>query len=114
MFLKFLWPHDRLDRTAYFLYSILIYIVLMVIILLFRDNLFIFESSQIYKPTLAAKGLGVVYIFIKFGLAVRRGHDFNARGWITIILFLFIHPIAEIFYLLLSGDKKENRFGPPV
>jgi len=57
-------------------------------------------------------GFAFVY-FIRLNNA--RLHDFNSSGWWNILAFI---PLINLFFYLVlfvkSGNKNENRFGPPA
>lgn len=44
------------------------------------------------------------------GICCRRLHDIDLPGWYCIFVFFFI----GVFFLILAGDKKENKYGAPV
>jgi len=71
-------------------------------------------------PPLLAKVLtavlGVFYVFLLWpyaALLVKRGHDWDKKGWWALI---FIIPLVNIIWLIVLGVVKgtdgENRFGP--
>lgn len=46
----------------------------------------------------------------QFAAAARRFHDFNFRGWWSILTIL---PGVQLFLLFMPGTKGENHYGIP-
>lgn len=42
--------------------------------------------------------------------AIQRSHDFNASGWLAILVLV---PLANLIFWVIPGTQGENRFGPP-
>jgi len=68
------------------------------------------------SPVLGALGdiaFIVVYIYfiiLQFTLAMQRCHDFNASGWLALLVIV---PFAVFLFWLIPGTAGENRFGHP-
>ena len=49
-----------------------------------------------------------IFILLMF-LTIQRVHDFNASGWMALVLFI---PLVNLIFWLIPGTDGENRFGP--
>ncbi|WP_180081430.1 DUF805 domain-containing protein [Acinetobacter sp. YH12201] len=76
-------------------------------------------DNQFINTLTGIAGLGfvailVLYIYFLIVISIRRLHDMNRSGWLTL---LFLLPLVNIFmglYLLLgSGTKGSNKYGLP-
>ncbi|MBL8471060.1 MAG: DUF805 domain-containing protein [Rhodocyclaceae bacterium] len=57
----------------------------------------------------AVLGLGyLVLIVLQVMLTVKRCHDFNASGWLALLMFV---PIANLIVIFYPGTDGPNRFG---
>ena len=98
----------RMGRLRYFLYSMIVGIVGMVILAL---------ASMLgaISPILGGIAVAVVYIgmiVLSFFLAIQRCHDFNKSGWLSLIIFI---PFAQLVLYFIPGTKGGNQYGlqPP-
>ena len=61
--------------------------------------------------------LGILYIaliYFSFLFAVRRLHDRNHSGWLSLLMLVPLVNIAMALYLTFAkGDANENQFGLP-
>ena len=48
---------------------------------------------------------------IGFMLTIQRCHDFNASGWLALLMVV---PLANLIFLFIPGTDGPNRFGPPT
>lgn len=68
-------------------------------------------------PIFAMIILGILYIaiiYFSFIFAVRRLHDRNHSGWLSLLMLVPLVNIAMALYLTLAkGDANENQFGLP-
>lgn len=48
---------------------------------------------------------------IGFMLTIQRCHDFNASGWLSLLVLV---PLANLIFLFIPGTDGPNRFGPPT
>ena len=55
-------------------------------------------------------GAWALLLVLMFLLTIQRCHDFNASGWLSLLLLL--PPLALIF-VLLPGTRTSNRYGAP-
>ena len=47
-------------------------------------------------------------------VAARRLHDINKSGWWQLLWITIIGGILLIIWYATDGERKKNRFGPPV
>lgn len=52
--------------------------------------------------------VAVVYINVVF--AIKRCHDFNTSGWLSLLLLV---PLAPLVFWFIPGTKGSNQYGPP-
>ncbi len=56
-----------------------------------------------------ALGLGYATVFyLHIMLAIKRSHDFNTSGWLSLLVFV---PIINLAFLFIPGTDGPNRFG---
>lgn len=72
-----------------------------------------------YDPARGVGLFGGAYALVSLlpaaGVAVRRLHDGNRRGWwLLLILLPLLGPLVLLFFALGAGDPGDNRFGPPA
>lgn len=60
-------------------------------------------------------GAGVLAMIpsLLFGVlwASQRAHDFNASGWLAILVFV---PLVNLIFWFIPGSKGANNYGPPA
>ena len=57
--------------------------------------------------------LGLLLPYI--AVAARRLHDINKSGWLQLVGFIpLVGWIITIVWFATEGEKKKNRFGPPI
>ena len=112
--------HGRIGRLRYFGYSVatgMLINILVAMVLPFQKTL---ESSgnDILLVVLAVALLVVVVLglVIYIFLMVQRLHDFNARGWWSLLTLVpLANLVLALALLIMPGTQGENRFGyqPP-
>jgi len=50
----------------------------------------------------------VALFYAQFMLTIKRSHDFNTGGWLSLVLLV---PIASLIFLFIPGTDGPNRFG---
>ncbi len=72
--------------------------------------------AAVLLPSLGTAG-GIVVLLafagllaLAFILTVQRCHDFNASGWLSLLLLV---PLANFAFWFIPGSPGENRFGAP-
>jgi len=98
-------PKGRLNRKAFFWTSVLVSIltsVLSVVLTIISTSI-----GGIISPILM-----VISIVISVMLIIKRWHDLDKSGWMTLTMII---PLVNLFiglYLLFAkGTKGKNRFG---
>lgn len=117
----------RFSRLSYlawtFLSGIVLNAILIAMVLFFYIAYGISSGGNFEsEPSSAVMiGLGVVYFIVLIGylvytfiFAIRRLHDIDKSGWLSILLLI---PLISLFFLLYiciaKGTDGENRFGAP-
>lgn len=100
---KFFSSEGRLNRMPYFLRGLVIWAI------------------AIIGGTLSATGiLAIIGVPILIACAVanimltiRRCHDLNKTGWLTVLMFIpYIGVIPGLYFLLAKGTTGPNKYGP--
>jgi uncharacterized membrane protein YhaH (DUF805 family) len=98
----------RLGRVRYIGYSIgVTFLIYLVAALLFAFAGWA-ESGPLGITIGVAAVLAVLVASVL--LTIQRCHDFNASGWLSLLLIV---PIAPIIFWIVPGTKGSNRFGNP-
>jgi uncharacterized membrane protein YhaH (DUF805 family) len=50
----------------------------------------------------------VAMIYVNFMLTIKRCHDFDTSGWMSLLMFV---PLANLIFLFVPGTNGPNRFG---
>ena len=100
----------RIGRFEYFFYSLVLpFLVFWIIAALAGIATRFGELGGAIAYVLLASGLCAALI-IYIQLTIQRCHDFNAKGWLSILLLL---PFACILFWMIPGTTGDNRFGEP-
>ena len=103
-------PDGRIGRFEYFFYSLVLpFLVFWIIAAMAGIASHFDELGGAIAYVLLAAGLCAALI-IHVQLTIQRCHDFNASGWLALLVFL---PLASILFWLIPGNKAINRFGYP-
>ena len=102
--------NGRIGRFEYFFYSLVLpFLVFWIIAALAGIASHFGElGGAIAYVLLAAAFCAALIIHVQ--LTVQRCHDFNANGWLAILIIL---PLASILFWLIPGNKASNRYGYP-
>ena len=121
----------RINRLAFFLGNAVLVLIPVVTLLVYAAINFIMSSSTQSSNggLLPEQGAAVpavnillfvffaIYlvmaIFIMFSLYIRRLHDMNLTGWLSILLL--INPVSLVLYIVLlvvEGTDGANKYGP--
>lgn len=100
----------RIGRFEYFFYSLIMPFLVFWIVAAMAGIASHFGElgGAIAYVLLAAAFCAALIIHIQ--LTIQRCHDFNASGWLALIIVL---PLASIIFWLIPGNKLNNRFGYP-
>lgn len=110
-----LWSSQgRMGRVRYIAYSFLIglfFQVPMFFIGALADSqngiLLLFAGLLLLVAVVAGLYLGIM-------LGIKRLHDFNASGWLILLLIIpFVSAIFVFFLWLTPGTQGRNQYGPP-
>lgn len=100
---KFFSSEGRLNRMPYFLRGLIVW------------------AMALIGGTLSATGIlaiiGVPIIIAcavaNVMLTIRRCHDLNKTGWLTVLMFIpYIGVIPGLYFLLAKGTTGPNKYGP--
>jgi uncharacterized membrane protein YhaH (DUF805 family) len=120
----------RLNRKKYFLYSVLPYLILIILSLPVLRNEFVYVLST-------GKGLVYFLLFLMFGGSfidplvvlivncslilfisgsIRRLHDLGKSGWwylllFTSMIFIPLFPLVLLYLIFKEGEKQTNKWG---
>lgn len=103
---------QRIGRLRYFVYCLsgmIAFCALVLVIYTFCLTLPPQLGRLVFDVSLVLiKALGMpMLIFI---MSIRRLHDLDRSGWWSLLILI---PFATFVLLALSGNKGNNRFGPP-
>jgi uncharacterized membrane protein YhaH (DUF805 family) len=101
----------RIGRFEYFFYSLVIpFLVFWVVAALAGISSHFGELGGAIAYVLLAAGFcAAVIIYVQ--LTIQRCHDFNANGWVCLLLIL---PLASILFWIIPGNSTVNRYGEPT
>ena len=101
----------RIGRFEYFFYSIVIpFLVFWIVAALAGISSHFGELGGAIAYVLLAAGFCAALI-IYVQLTIQRCHDFNANGWVCLLLIL---PLASILFWIIPGNSTVNRYGEPT
>lgn len=91
----------RIGRARYIAYGIGMYILV--------GGIGAGLNAAVGKP--AALLAGVAYLIVGFMLTIQRCHDFNANGWLSLVLLV---PLVNLMFWIMPGSEGHNRYGAPT
>ena len=101
----------RIGRFEYFFYSMVIpFLVFWIVAALAGISSHFGELGGAVAYVLLAAGFCAALI-IYVQLTIQRCHDFNANGWISLLVML---PLACILFWIIPGNSTVNRYGEPT
>jgi uncharacterized membrane protein YhaH (DUF805 family) len=92
-------PSGRIGRIRYIGYSIGLALVIGVI-----GGILMAVAKPLGMLT------GIAILVVQTILTIQRCHDFNANGWLCLLMFV---PLANLVFWFLPGTDGSNRYGPP-
>jgi Predicted membrane protein len=105
----------RLNRWAYFQRGLILSVVCFVFLLIFGGIAAV--ASGVISFLFGAIAV-VGYIFICIGtvmLAIRRCHDLDKSGWLSLVLFIpYVNIIGGLYILFAKGTQGDNKYGPDL
>lgn len=114
----------RIDRIGFLLGTLYVFGPIFIIILVYAF-LFSFVSATVQIPNLFPQSMNFVLFVtsvawtvfllpIYFGVLIRRWHDMNVTGWLSLV---YLVPVADVaVYLVLQfapGTPGANEYGLP-
>ncbi len=123
-------PKGRFNRMSYlgwnFLYSIIVSAIMVAFMLLAGGSMAVFLGStnpDTYTESASFASMGIfsigfiiiaiISLYFAFVFAIRRLHDINLSGWLSILLIIpLINLILFLVLVFTPGTKGVNRFGP--
>ena len=108
----------RFGRLSYFGWNGLLLIVAMMLVfigmLLLPSSSPKIEQSMPFTTLLVVGILYIGMLYLTFVFTIRRLHDRNHSGWLSLLILVPIANIVMMLYLSMAkGDAHENQFGPP-
>ena len=107
----------RFGRLSYLGWNGLLCISIMLIAILVAIGLPGLQTPDQRLPTSAILFLGFVYmgvLYFTFIFAIRRLHDRNHSGWLSLLTLIPLINLGLTLYLAFAkGDEHENQFGLP-
>jgi uncharacterized membrane protein YhaH (DUF805 family) len=106
--IKILSAAGRIGRARYIAYSIALTILGYLVI-----GSMVALGTATGIPAIGTVGIAIGFIgMIAVGvlLTIQRCHDFNASGWLALLIVV---PLAPLVFWLVSGTSGANRFGNP-
>lgn len=97
------------------------FIVTLVTLFLFIavSSPLLYKLCGLFLPVIVINIMAVVYalymLYSMFVICIKRLHDLNKTGWISILLLFPVFNVLLIVYLaLVKGVSKENNYGIPL
>ncbi|OAL77327.1 hypothetical protein AY606_11610 [Acinetobacter sp. SFB] len=110
-------PSGRFGRLSYLGWNGLLCISMMLIIILIAIGLPGLQTPDQRLPTSAILFLSFVYmcaLYFSFIFAIRRLHDCNHSGWLSLLMLIPLINLGLTVYLAFAkGNEHENQFGLP-
>jgi uncharacterized membrane protein YhaH (DUF805 family) len=88
----------RIGRVRYIAYAMGMYFLIAVLGVLL--SMVIGTAGQVIS--------GLAILVIIFMLTIQRCHDFNATGWLSLLVLI---PLVNLIFWIIPGTDGENRFG---
>lgn len=109
----------RFNRLTYLAWTALITIfilVLLMILVIFMPNTL--NAAMNHPNSIVIKIMGMVFNFISLIFymicSVKRLHDFNKSGWLSLIILIPLINLIFMLYLACHhGDTEPNKYGEP-
>ncbi|ENV10251.1 MULTISPECIES: DUF805 domain-containing protein [Acinetobacter] len=112
-------PKGRFGRLSYAAWTFLSSIIAMIIIVIigFSSGILNGQNAEIPDFPLAAMIIfGIIYIiflYLSFVFIIRRLHDRNLSGWLSLLYIVpFLNILFMIYLFCVKGTEATNNFGP--
>ncbi|AOA57129.1 DUF805 domain-containing protein [Acinetobacter larvae] len=120
---SFFRAQGRLNRTSYLAWNFLSLIVLFVLAALFIQSVSIsnIHFLAMYQPSWAQSDSLIIIevgffllIGYRFICQIKRLHDLNASGWLSLCSFIpYGNVLFELYLIFAKGSANSNHFGEP-
>ena len=112
-------PNGRFGRLSYLGWNMLMTFSLLIIIGMiaaFSPGLFMDSSTLAGSAMVATVLIGLAYLvmlYFSFVFTIRRLHDRNHTGWLSLLILIPLVNLIFILYLIFAkGDDRPNQYGP--
>lgn len=103
----------RIGRVRYLGWSMAMFLVLMVIVMLAGGAYALSSTLGILIGIVAVVGF-IAYVVVGVMIGVQRLHDIGWSGWLLLLnLVPIVGSVFPLLMLLIPGTNGANRFGPP-
>lgn len=107
----------RFGRFSYlawnFLISLITCVAVFLIILMFPALLQISPDTLSIGPLIIIGIIYIAVIYFNFIFSIRRLHDRNHSGWLSLLLFVpLINVFFALYLLFAAGNDDTNNYGP--
>ena len=110
-FSKYATFSGRASRSEFWFF-VLFYLLGSIITLIIDVNILGYSLESEYTPI---NSIFALILFIpSIAVTCRRLHDVNQSGWWQLLWITIIGGILLIIWHATEGEKKKNRFGPPI
>ncbi len=100
-------PKGRIGRIRYIGYTTGITLLLGFAIGLLSAVMGRVGGQGLATVVIVASYIGMLVIMIL--LTIQRAHDFNASGWMALVVII---PLVNLIFWFIPGTDGDNRFGP--
>lgn len=106
----------RLSYLAWLFISSIIFIVIAVVLFAIFGSVIDPQNPENFSipAIIIATILYIAFIYFSFIFMIRRLHDRNHSGWLSLLMFVPVLNIVLALYLIFAkGDAGSNNFGAP-
>lgn len=105
---SFIAMHGRLSLSWYWLYHAVLNLLLPMP--LYATAWYLF-GHELRSLLLSAGSILFFHCWLALSLMIRRLHDLNRGGWLSLISLTPLGPVLGVYLLIWPGQRTENRFG---
>src|SRR5262245_53361568 len=100
---KLLTSEGRIGRARFIAYSIGYYFLFVILIAVL--------SLMGTFGAIVTSILSLAFLFVAFLLTIQRCHDFNATGWLSLVMLI---PLVNLIFIVIPGTDGPNNYGAPT
>ncbi|PJF04194.1 DUF805 domain-containing protein [Acinetobacter seifertii] len=108
--------NGRFGRLSYAAWSFLLFLVVVFAVLIIAFTFGLTNEDLAGHSTAGMIVIGIAYIvcmYINFVFAIRRLHDCDNTGWLSLLMLIPVVNIIFLIYLFgASGTEGNNEYGP--